>query len=217
MCRLYEKFASYFSSYKWSYYWAYPTGRQEEEARQNACAWQTWQGYYLRVMSWSSLDINAFWSFTKRSVQRRVDFGGRVFQTKLLSRLSHKVCGLPSSPVLLRKFTINAYELDYETVLGHESWPSSPCNHLMANKRRDSVPETLCSSIQPRPSLTLTLSRHVSEPILSFYRALPRCLRPSVPKCNPTKHAKGFWVPGDTRPEPAVTSERFKTIRQTVN
>ena len=32
-------------------------------------------------------------------------FGGRFFQTKLLSRLSHKVCRRLSSPVLLRKFT----------------------------------------------------------------------------------------------------------------
>ena len=33
-------------------------------------------------------------------------FGERLFQTKLVSRLSHKVCRLLSSPVLLRKFTI---------------------------------------------------------------------------------------------------------------
>ena len=33
-------------------------------------------------------------------------FGGRFFQTKLLSRLSHKVCRRLSSPVLLRKFTV---------------------------------------------------------------------------------------------------------------
>ena len=32
-------------------------------------------------------------------------FRGKVFQTKLLSRLPHKVCCLLSSPVLLRKFT----------------------------------------------------------------------------------------------------------------
>ena len=33
-------------------------------------------------------------------------FGNRLFQTKLLSCLSHKVCCLLSSPVLLYKFTI---------------------------------------------------------------------------------------------------------------
>ena len=32
-------------------------------------------------------------------------FGKKLFQAKLLSRLSHKVCRLLSSPVLLRKFT----------------------------------------------------------------------------------------------------------------
>ena len=32
-------------------------------------------------------------------------FGEKLFQTKLLSRLSHKVCRLLPSPVLLRKFT----------------------------------------------------------------------------------------------------------------
>ena len=32
-------------------------------------------------------------------------FGEKLFQTKLLSRLSHKVCRLLSSPVLLRKCT----------------------------------------------------------------------------------------------------------------
>ena len=31
----------------------------------------------------------------------------RYFKTKLLSRLSHKVCRLLTSPVLLRKFTIS--------------------------------------------------------------------------------------------------------------
>ena len=45
--------------------------------------------------------------FTKISVQRKVKFGEELFQTKLLSRLSHKVCRLLSSPDLLVKFTIN--------------------------------------------------------------------------------------------------------------
>ena len=61
----------------------------------------------MRVLSWSSHIINVFWSLKKRSVQRKVKFGGKFFQPKLLSRLSHKVCRLLSSPVLLRKFTNN--------------------------------------------------------------------------------------------------------------
>ena len=42
----------------------------------------------------------------KKICLRKVMFGGKLFQTKSLSRLSHKVCRLLSSPVLLRKFTI---------------------------------------------------------------------------------------------------------------
>ena len=81
-------------------------GKAGRRGRQNARVWQTWLGHYLRVLSWSSLTINIFWSFTWRSVLRKVKLGGKLFQTKLLSRLSHKVCRLLSSAVLLRKFTI---------------------------------------------------------------------------------------------------------------
>ena len=38
-------------------------------------------------------------------------FGEKLFQTKLLSRLSHNVCRLRSSPVLLRKFSSIKSEL----------------------------------------------------------------------------------------------------------
>ena len=71
----------------------------ERRGQQNACMWQTWQGYYLSVMLWSSFNINVFWSLQKHL------FKGKLFQTKLLPRLSHKVCCLLSSPVLLRTFT----------------------------------------------------------------------------------------------------------------
>ena len=40
-------------------------------------------------------------------------FGGKVFLTKLSSRLSHKVCRLLSSPVLLRKLTNSASSVTY--------------------------------------------------------------------------------------------------------
>ena len=39
--------------------------------------------------------------------KRKWKFGKKLFQAKLLSRLSHKVCRLLSPPVLLRKFTIS--------------------------------------------------------------------------------------------------------------
>ena len=34
--------------------------------RQNVCVWQTWQGYYLRVLSWSSLNILCSLVFCKK-------------------------------------------------------------------------------------------------------------------------------------------------------
>ena len=37
----------------------------ERRGRQNASAWQTWQGYYLRFSSWSSPNTNVFWSLQK--------------------------------------------------------------------------------------------------------------------------------------------------------
>ena len=88
----------------------YPTGvivvivslhnrKAERRGRQNACVWQTWHSYYLRVLLWSLLPFNAFWSFTIRSVKKRVKIGGTFFKTKLLSRLSHKVCRLLPLPV----------------------------------------------------------------------------------------------------------------------
>ena len=47
-------------------------------------------------------------------------FGEKLFQTKLLSRLSHKVCRLLSSPVLLRKF-INKRQRTVVWLIYHQS------------------------------------------------------------------------------------------------
>ena len=38
--------------------------------RQNVCVWQTWQGYYLHVMSWSSLSVNVFFFLQKDLFKR---------------------------------------------------------------------------------------------------------------------------------------------------
>ena len=58
-------------------------------------------------------NTNVFWSLTKKFVQRKGKFDEKLFQTKLLSRLSHKICRLFSSPVLLRKFTKNGCKGDW--------------------------------------------------------------------------------------------------------
>ena len=52
------------------------TGRRR---LQNACVWQNWQGYYLRVLSQSSLIINVFCSFTKRSAKKGQEVWRKVF------------------------------------------------------------------------------------------------------------------------------------------
>ena len=72
--------------------------KADSRGRENACVWQTWHGYYLRVLLCSLLPIKAFWSFTVRSVKKRVKFAGNFFKIKLLSRLSHKVCRLLPLP-----------------------------------------------------------------------------------------------------------------------
>ena len=53
-----------------------------------------------------SLLASMFSGPKKRSVTRKVKFGEKLFQTKLLSRLSHKVYRLLCSHVLLRYLTI---------------------------------------------------------------------------------------------------------------
>ena len=56
-----------------------------------------------------------------------MQFGGKVFQTKLLSRLSHKVCRLLSSPVLLRKLTIMITRRNKKTKSAVEdTWKQKP-------------------------------------------------------------------------------------------
>ena len=57
-------------------------GTVERRGRQNVCVWQTWQGYYLHlhVLSWSSLNVNDFWSFTKRLCKGRWSLAERFFK-----------------------------------------------------------------------------------------------------------------------------------------
>ena len=72
----------------------------ERRGRQNACACQTWQGYYLRVSSWSSPNINVFWSLQKYLFKGKWSLAKRY-----LKQILCHAC-LLSSPVLLLKFTI---------------------------------------------------------------------------------------------------------------
>ena len=67
--------------------------------------WQTWQALCLCVLWWSSLKFMFSGLVQKDLFKGGVKFGGNVFQTELLSRLSHKDCRLHSYPVLSRTFT----------------------------------------------------------------------------------------------------------------
>ena len=67
-------------------------------------------GLLLACFVRNSPNIDVFCSSTKRSVQRNVKFGGRFFETRLLSRLSHKVYRRLSSLALLHKFIIVVIE-----------------------------------------------------------------------------------------------------------
>ena len=50
------------------------------------------------------LHLTLMFSCLYKKICLKESFGGKIFQTKLLSRLSHKVCCLLSFPVLLCKF-----------------------------------------------------------------------------------------------------------------
>ena len=71
----------------------------ERRGRQNAWVWQTWQTYYLCV--WVDRDLKCFLVFYSKTCLLKEGEGRR----KHFSRLSHKVCRLLSSTVLLRKLT----------------------------------------------------------------------------------------------------------------
>ena len=45
-----------------SYKWCLRKMTAERRGRQNVCVWQIWQGYHLRVLSWSLLNITVFLS-----------------------------------------------------------------------------------------------------------------------------------------------------------
>ena len=79
-------------------------GRKETTAKRFSVTKVT--GLLLVCLSGIHLTL-LFCSSKKRSVKRNVKFGGRFFPNKIIVTLAHEVCRRLSSPVLLRKFTIN--------------------------------------------------------------------------------------------------------------
>ena len=78
--------------------------------RQNSSVWQTWQGYYLPVLSWSSLTIYIFWSFTKKICLKKGEvWRKKVISTKLLSRLSRRFAVFFSLPSCCVSFLLSVW------------------------------------------------------------------------------------------------------------
>ena len=75
---------------------------------QNARVWQTWQGYSLRVLSWSSLNILCFVVFYKKISLKESEVWRKVIskQNYCHASVPHKVCRLLTSPVLLCKLSL---------------------------------------------------------------------------------------------------------------
>ena len=69
--------------------------------RQNGCLWQTWQGYYLHVLSWSSITFICFLVFYKKVCLKECEVWQKVISNKIIAV---NACHT-RFPVLLRKFT----------------------------------------------------------------------------------------------------------------
>ena len=67
------------------------TRTAERRGQQNACVWQTWQGYHSRV---SKLNINVFWSLQKNCLKES-EVWRKVISNKVIVTLVTQ--GLPSS------------------------------------------------------------------------------------------------------------------------
>ena len=124
--------------------------------------WQTWQDYYLRVK-----------------------FGGTLFQTKLWSRLSHKVCRLLSSPVLSCKFPIVSARLSSpQRLLWVGRWERGEV-FVFPRAAYFAFPQPLPPNLVPRFSLPVRENpgNEVASPRVGRGGRLWRPLRRSVGMC----------------------------------
>ena len=80
--------------------------------RQNACVWHTWQGYHLGVLSWSSLNISVFWSFTKNLFKARWSLAESFFKQSYCHACHTRFAvGFPFPSCCVLKLTILNYRL----------------------------------------------------------------------------------------------------------
>ena len=98
LCRIKKRFCICSMSFVDCYRGSFVSLRNrtaDRRGRQNACLWQTWQGHYLRVMSWSSQNINVFWSLQKNICLKESEVWRKVISNKIIVTLVTQ--GLPSS------------------------------------------------------------------------------------------------------------------------
>jgi len=82
----------------------------ERSGRQNSRVWQTWQGYYLRVLSCSSLN-NVFWSYYQHTCLKNGEIWQRVCSNKIT--VTFVTQGLPSSFLSHRVVLVHQYRNDW--------------------------------------------------------------------------------------------------------
>ena len=72
--------------------------------------WHTWQGYHLVVLSWSSLNISVFWSFTKHLFKARWSLAESFFKQSYCHACHTRFAvGFPFPSCCVLKLTILNY------------------------------------------------------------------------------------------------------------
>ena len=91
----------------------------ERRGRQYARVWQRWRGYYLRVLSWSSLNINVFWSFLKKICLKESEVWRKVISNKIIVTLVTE--GFPSVSLSCCVSSLNIERAPLKNVLSRSS------------------------------------------------------------------------------------------------
>ena len=105
----------------------------ERRGQQNACVWQTWQGYYLRFVSWSSLKLMFSGLFQKHLFKGRWSLTEIVFEQNFCHACLARFAvffPLPSCCVSLLLYTQWTRQWWHNTTNLHEG---TDCHNLQAN------------------------------------------------------------------------------------
>ena len=104
----------------------------ERRGQQNACVWQTWQGYYLRFVSWSSLKLMFSGLFQKHLFKGRWSLTEIVFEQNFCHACLARFAvffPLPSCCVSLLLYTQWTRQWWHNTINLHEG---TDCHSLQS-------------------------------------------------------------------------------------